>query len=44
MKRRFAPFAVVVAVFLSWEGIFWLFAIEQFVLPAPSAIAAAAWQ
>ncbi len=44
MKRRLMPFAVVLAVFLIWEGVVWLFAIEQFVLPAPSAIAAAAWQ
>jgi NitT/TauT family transport system permease protein len=42
--RRTLPWLTIVAIFLIWEFTVRAFAIEQFVLPAPSAIFASAWQ
>src|SRR5215472_15604787 len=42
--RRVLPWAVIVGIFLLWELFVRVFDIEQFVLPAPSAIFAAGWQ
>jgi NitT/TauT family transport system permease protein len=42
--RRSLPWLVVIGMFVFWELFVWLFRIEQFVLPAPSAIFAALWQ
>ena len=44
MFRRLLPWVVVVAIFLIWQLAVVAFKIESFVLPAPSAIFAAAWQ
>src|SRR5262249_32071094 len=42
--RRALPWVVTIAMFLLWEGAVRLFAIPQFVLPAPSAIFASLWE
>src|ERR1700754_125204 len=42
--RRALPWIVTIAMFLLWEGAVRLFAIPQFVLPAPSAIFASLWE
>ena len=42
--RLVLPWAVIIGLFLFWEAAVWLFAIEQFLLPAPSAIFASAWE
>ncbi len=42
--RRILPWIVIVTFFALWEIFVRLFEIEQFVLPAPSAIFAAGWQ
>jgi NitT/TauT family transport system permease protein len=42
--RRSLPWLVVIGMFVFWELFVWLFRIEQFVLPAPSAIFASLWQ
>ena len=42
--RRALPWVVIVAIFVLWEIVVRAFNIEQFVLPAPSAILAAGWQ
>src|SRR5262245_66638763 len=44
VQRRVLPWLVIILLFVLWEAIVRLFAIEQFVLPAPSAIFAAAWE
>jgi NitT/TauT family transport system permease protein len=44
MQRRVLPWLVIVAMFLIWELAVRAFAIEQFVLPAPSAIFSAMWK
>jgi len=42
--RRVLPWIVIVAIFVLWEFVVRAFAIEQFVLPAPSAVFAAGWE
>jgi NitT/TauT family transport system permease protein len=42
--RRALPWLVIVAIFVMWEIIVRAFNIEQFVLPAPTAIFASGWQ
>jgi len=42
--RRLLPWLVIVAIFVVWELVVRAFAIEQFILPAPSAIFAAGWE
>jgi NitT/TauT family transport system permease protein len=42
--RHILPWVVVIAVFVVWELAVRAFEIEQFVLPAPSAIFASGWQ
>jgi NitT/TauT family transport system permease protein len=42
--RNALPWIVIVAIFALWEVVVRAFDIEQFVLPAPSAIFAAGWQ
>lgn len=42
--RRSLPWLVVIGMFVFWELFVWVFRIEPFVLPAPSAIFAALWQ
>ena len=42
--RRALPWIVIVAIFVLWEIVVRAFNIEQFLLPAPSAIFAAGWQ
>ncbi len=42
--RRVLPWGVIAGLFLLWEIAVYVFAIESFVLPAPSAIFAAGWQ
>jgi NitT/TauT family transport system permease protein len=42
--RRILPWIVIAAIFLIWELVVRAFQIEPFVLPAPSAIFASAWQ
>jgi NitT/TauT family transport system permease protein len=44
MFRRLLPWVVVAMIFLLWELCVIAFKIESFVLPAPSAIFAAAWE
>ncbi len=43
-QRRILPWLVIIAMFLVWELAVWVFRIEQFVLPAPSAVFAAMWE
>jgi NitT/TauT family transport system permease protein len=42
--RRALPWLVIVAIFLIWELAVRAFAIEEFILPAPSAIFASGWE
>lgn len=42
--RRISPWLVILVIFVVWEIAVRLFNIEQFVLPAPSAIFASFWQ
>jgi NitT/TauT family transport system permease protein len=42
--RHILPWVVIVGIFVIWEVIVRAFEIEQFVLPAPSAIFASGWQ
>jgi len=42
--RSALPWVVIIAIFVLWEVVVRAFAIEQFVLPAPTAIFAAGWQ
>ena len=42
--RRVLPWVVIVGIFVVWEVVVRAFSIEQFVLPAPSAIFASGWQ
>ncbi len=44
LVRRALPWLVIVGMFLFWEIVVRVFQIQQFVLPAPSAIFAALWQ
>ncbi|MDB5558532.1 MAG: sulfonate superfamily binding cassette transporter, permease protein [Enterovirga sp.] len=44
LMRRLSPYAVIVGFFLIWELICRVFGIEEFVLPAPTAIMQAGWQ
>ena len=44
MTRRALPWLVILAIFLLWEGVVRAFEIESFVLPAPSAVFASAWE
>jgi NitT/TauT family transport system permease protein len=43
-QRRILPWVVIVALFAVWELAVHAFGIEQFLLPAPSAIFEAAWE
>jgi NitT/TauT family transport system permease protein len=42
--RRVLPWVVIIGLFVVWEAFVRAFQIEQFVLPAPSAIFASGWQ
>ena len=42
--RRALPWLVIVVFFGLWEAAVRLFAIPEFILPAPSAVFAAAWE
>jgi len=42
--RRALPWIVIVVIFVAWEIVVRAFDIEQFVLPAPTAIIAAGWE
>jgi len=42
--RRVLPWIVIVAIFVVWELVVRVFDIEQFVLPAPSAVFASGWE
>jgi NitT/TauT family transport system permease protein len=42
--RRALPWIVIVGIFVIWELVVRMFDIEQFVLPAPSAILASGWE
>jgi NitT/TauT family transport system permease protein len=42
--RRALPWIVIIAIFVMWEIVVRAFDIEQFVLPAPTAIIAAGWE
>src|ERR1700674_984381 len=42
--RRVLPWMVIVAIFGLWELVVRAFDIEQFVLPAPSAVLASGWE
>ena len=42
--RALLPWLVIIAIFALWEFFVTVFGVEEFVLPAPSAIFAAAWQ
>src|SRR2546427_968450 len=44
VQRRVLPWVVIILLFVLWEVVVRLFAIEQFLLPAPSAIFASGWQ
>lgn len=44
MFRRLLPWMVIVGIFVLWQFFVVVFRIEEFVLPAPTAIFAAAWQ
>src|SRR5215471_15510662 len=43
-RRRALPWIVIIAIFVAWEIVVRAFDIEQFVLPAPTAIIAAGWE
>lgn len=42
--RHILPWVVIIGIFVVWEVVVRVFDIEQFVLPAPSAIFASGWQ
>src|SRR5262249_44751366 len=42
--RRMLPWIVTIAIFVMWEILVRVFDIEQFVLPAPTAIFASGWE
>jgi NitT/TauT family transport system permease protein len=42
--RRALPWIVIIAIFVAWEIVVRAFHIEQFVLPAPTAVIAAGWE
>jgi NitT/TauT family transport system permease protein len=42
--RRLLPWLVIIAFFVLWQFLVTVFGVEEFVLPAPTAIFAAAWQ
>jgi len=42
--RHVLPWIVIISTFVLWEAVVQLFRIEQFILPAPSAIFAAGWE
>lgn len=42
--RRLLPWMAIIAIFALWQSLVAVFRIEEFVLPAPTAIFAAAWQ
>ena len=42
--RRVLPWVVIIGIFVVWEIVVRAFNIEQFVLPAPSAIFASGWE
>ena len=42
--RRALPWIVIIAIFVAWEIVVRAFDIEQFVLPAPTAIIKAGWE
>jgi NitT/TauT family transport system permease protein len=42
--RRLLPWFVIIAIFVVWEVLVRLFDIEEFILPAPSAVFASGWQ
>jgi NitT/TauT family transport system permease protein len=44
LLRRALPWVVIITIFLLWEIVVRLFDIEQFVLPAPSAVFASGWE
>jgi len=44
LVRRALPWVVIMTIFLLWEIVVRLFDIEQFVLPAPSAVFASGWE
>ena len=43
-QRRVLPWVVIILLFALWEAVVRLFAIEPFLLPAPSAMFAVGWQ
>ena len=43
-QRRVLPWVVIILLFALWEAVVRLFAVEPFLLPAPSAMFAAGWQ
>ncbi len=42
--RKALPWIVIIAIFVLWEILVRAFDIEQFVLPAPTAIFASGWE
>jgi NitT/TauT family transport system permease protein len=44
LVRRALPWVVIMTIFLLWEIVVRVFDIEQFVLPAPSAVFASGWE
>jgi NitT/TauT family transport system permease protein len=42
--ERLSPWLFTIALFVVWEGVCRIFRVDQFILPAPSAIFAAVWQ
>src|ERR1700730_4624211 len=42
--RRVLPWIVIIAIFVVWEIVVRAFNIEQFLLPAPSAVFASVWE
>jgi len=44
MLERLSPWLFTLALFVLWEAVCRIFRVDQFILPAPSAIFAAVWQ
>jgi NitT/TauT family transport system permease protein len=44
MLERLSPWLFTLALFVLWEAVCRMFRVDQFILPAPSAIFAAVWQ
>jgi NitT/TauT family transport system permease protein len=44
MLERLSPWLFTIALFVVWEAVCRIFHVDQFILPAPSAIFAAVWQ